>query len=251
MVEAGVVVTISAGNAASEGPFMGTTLSASPLSLTVSNIDTTSKPLKMDSRSSWATTNELDLKPDVGAPGTDIYSTWLNDEFELLSGTSMSTPYVAGVAALWVGAYGGRHVHGKGVAKMLRQRIISSGRSVSWHDDSRTLPSVNAPVSYAGTGLVNAVAVIDATTYLQGAKMNLNDTTHFNANHQITIVNDGNDTVTYTFAVEHDKTVNSIAEIDGERYLANPSQMTFYDNAVDVTLPSPVTIKAGEQKTVP
>ena len=36
----------------------------------------------------------------IAAPGRDILSTWLNDEYREASGTSMATPYVSGVAAL-------------------------------------------------------------------------------------------------------------------------------------------------------
>jgi subtilisin family serine protease len=36
----------------------------------------------------------------VAAPGKDILSTWLNDNYREASGTSMATPYVSGVAAL-------------------------------------------------------------------------------------------------------------------------------------------------------
>ena len=36
----------------------------------------------------------------IAAPGRDIASTWLNDDYREASGTSMATPYVAGVAAL-------------------------------------------------------------------------------------------------------------------------------------------------------
>jgi subtilisin family serine protease len=36
----------------------------------------------------------------IGAPGKDILSTWLGNEYEEHSGTSMATPVVAGVAAL-------------------------------------------------------------------------------------------------------------------------------------------------------
>jgi thermitase len=39
---------------------------------------------------------------DVAAPGKDILSTWLNNDYREASGTSMATPYVSGVAALIV-----------------------------------------------------------------------------------------------------------------------------------------------------
>ncbi len=38
----------------------------------------------------------------VAAPGKEILSTWLNDDYREASGTSMATPYVSGVAALIV-----------------------------------------------------------------------------------------------------------------------------------------------------
>ena len=41
------------------------------------------------------------LKPDMISPGTDVLSAWdEGEEFQLLSGTSMSSPHVAGAAAL-------------------------------------------------------------------------------------------------------------------------------------------------------
>jgi len=41
------------------------------------------------------------------APGANILSTWLSDGYNTISGTSMSSPHVAGAAALYIETHHG------------------------------------------------------------------------------------------------------------------------------------------------
>ena len=56
----------------------------------------------------------------IAAPGVDILSTWLGDEYEEKSGTSMATPVVAGVAALVLAE------HPEMTVEQLRKKLVAS-----------------------------------------------------------------------------------------------------------------------------
>lgn len=73
---------------------------------------------------------------DIGAPGVGIYSTWLSNGYNAISGTSMASPHVAGAAALYLAAFP------SALWTEVRDALISTGEALG---DGHTDPSVKHP----------------------------------------------------------------------------------------------------------
>jgi len=57
---------------------------------------------EMSTFTSFGPTPNLELKPEISAPGGGIYSTVNDDKYDNMSGTSMAAPHIAGASALVV-----------------------------------------------------------------------------------------------------------------------------------------------------
>ena len=56
--------------------------------------------VRLSQVTSWCTNSSLELKPEISAPGSNIYSSTNDDQYKSASGTSMAAPHLAGAYAL-------------------------------------------------------------------------------------------------------------------------------------------------------
>ncbi len=66
---------------------------------------------QMSDFSSWGVTPDLQLAPDVTAPGGNIYSSVMDGKYDTMSGTSMASPHIAGMSALVLQALREKYPH--------------------------------------------------------------------------------------------------------------------------------------------
>ena len=109
------------------------------------------------------------INVDVFAPGTDIYSTYPNNEYEFSPGTSMAAPAVAGVAALLFSQYPNL------TASQVKKIILQSGlpikaKVILGGDNSKTATlqsiSVSGKIVNAYNALIMASKVANGTLQL-------------------------------------------------------------------------------------
>src|SRR5262245_3844493 len=140
---AGCLVVVAAGNEADDPQFVGAvgTPGNSPSVLTVAAID---RNLATAPFSNRVQPDAPGVKgPDLAAPGVDVFSSWLVREgrYNTISGTSMATPHVAGIAALF--AQANPSIRGQALKDMILNHCMA-------------LPNGAARKGEIGRGLVQA-----------------------------------------------------------------------------------------------
>ena len=161
---AGLVVAVAAGN---DGP--GTCTVGSPAAaadaVTVGAMaDFDAAGFSLASFSSRGPTADGRVKPDVVAPGVDVVSARANsgNGYVSYSGTSMATPFVAGVALLM------RDANGALTPQQVKNAITSSAIDWGRAGDNRAAGGRGADADY-GAGRLDAHAALKAAGVALGA----------------------------------------------------------------------------------
>ena len=121
----------------------------------------------MSDFSSWGVPGSLELKPEITAPGGNIYSLQNGGGYQNMSGTSMASPQVAGMAAV-VAQYvrANKLTEKTGLtARALAQSLLMS-TAVPMYQDHGEGKDGYYPVMQQGAGLANVGAATSAGTYI-------------------------------------------------------------------------------------
>lgn len=112
--------------------------------------------------SSRGPSNLLDLKPDVAAPGVNVYSSvssLAGGGFAMFQGTSMSTPHVSGAAALL------RQLHPSWTPAQIKSALVNSASRPA------NLGGPSANPTRSGGGLINLATAGAVTATLDPASL--------------------------------------------------------------------------------
>ncbi|MDH5508516.1 MAG: S8 family serine peptidase, partial [Anaerolineae bacterium] len=101
--QAGILFIAAAGNSAQNNDTQDKGAAAWPAMYYSPNLIKVANTTNTDTLSSSSSYGRYTV--DVGAPGQDIYSTLTNNGYGFMTGTSMATPQVTGLAALIKGVY--------------------------------------------------------------------------------------------------------------------------------------------------
>jgi subtilisin family serine protease len=140
--------------------------------------------------SSFGTDAELGLKPDIGGPGGQIYSTWPHQQFgghNTIGGTSMASPHVAGLAALILQSKN-KKISPAMVRTLLMNTALPKGLNIA-------PTAVLEPTWRQGAGLAQIVSAVTTPAWVTPSKISLGEGT--GGATQLTVTNGGSVPVTY------------------------------------------------------
>lgn len=223
---------------ATQGSTLNGLIATGPTTLTWTN--TTSAVTNpsgglISSFSSFGLTAELGLKPNLGAPGGSIYSSY---PLELggaasLSGTSMASPHVAGAAALVLQALP------KTPSQAMMGLLQNSAKPKNWS----LSPGLGLldHTHRQGAGLIDIPAAVQATTSVTPSQLSLGESQGGPKTVMLQVSNKGSASVTYDLS--H---VNAVATGPNTTSGANYAVSGFFAAATGAAFSAPsVTVPPG------
>ncbi|MCH2055836.1 MAG: S8 family serine peptidase, partial [Thalassotalea sp.] len=206
-VDAGVIVVVAAGNEFSYGEIERSSPAAARKAITVASSDKDDTISIFSSRGSLPVNQAL--KPEITAPGGDILSTFLDHGVQELSGTSMASPHIAGIAALL------KQLSPELTPLQVKRRLMASAVDLGKDPFAQ------------GAGRVDAIAATDVGTSLEDGLVNFgkinNSQTSWQVESSFTIFNHSSAEKNYQLNLNEDAPSGTSILIDESEITVQPN----------------------------
>ncbi|WP_077318460.1 S8 family serine peptidase [Virgibacillus proomii] len=172
---------------------------------------------KMSAFSSWGLTPNLDFKPEITAPGGQIYSTLNDNQYGLMSGTSMAAPHVAGGGALVLQRVDKEFGYEQADRiKLAKNLLMNTSKQVTFEDELVSPRRQGSGLMQLHAALATPVMVTEAKT--KEAKVALKEVSADRVSFELTAENFSDEPIQYeveanaqtdTTAISNDKIVTA------------------------------------------
>ncbi|KAM3537364.1 hypothetical protein ARSEF1564_009714 [Beauveria bassiana] len=219
LAASGIVCVNSAGNSAEKGPF---NIVSPGAGRGVISVSTFSQKFVGDNFASFGPTWDLDVKPSLGAPGIQVPTLQMGNNYTLSDGSSFAAPFVAGVGALLANALR-TNSSGNGTLKIdsdtIRSRLMSTAKPQKSSKGAGLISVIQQ-----GGGLVDAWDAAHTTTLVEPPSLAFNDTEHRVPSLELKITNTAKSEVTYQLSSIHAPTLNTVGSnlFDPDPIVAEP-----------------------------
>ncbi|KAJ0310197.1 hypothetical protein Brms1b_008849 [Colletotrichum noveboracense] len=193
--------------------------------------------------SSWGPTLTGGAMPLVLAPGGNLISTFPSKYggYGVVSGTSQSVPFEAGVAGLV------RQNHPDYTPEEIQAVIATTARPVKWNDGKGAVSDFLAPVFQQGGGFLDAWNAVHSTTVLSTGALSFNDTANRPKELSFSIKNTGTKAITYHLSHVGAASGYILKQANGYNFTKGEATAVYAD--VSVT-PATIKVEPGKSSTV-
>ncbi len=156
VVDAGIMVVVSAGNAGPGCSSVSTPSAIYDASFSVGATDINDAIAGFSSRGPVTVDGSGRMKPDISAPGVQVRSSIRNNSYASFNGTSMAGPHVVGLVALMISA----DPDLAGDITTLRGRIENNAVQLTTAQECGGVPGSEIPNNTYGHGRIDAEASV-------------------------------------------------------------------------------------------
>jgi hypothetical protein len=184
---------------------------------------------QISSFSSWGPSPTLELKPDLGAPGGMIYSTYpvALGSYATLSGTSMAAPHAAGAAALLIEAH----------PRLKAEQLQDILRNTAVPQEFGSTHLLN-PVNRQGAGMIDVQAAVATPVRISPAKVSLGELEE-SSPRSVTLQLTNMERTAVTYHINHETALTAFADYPN----AGTVRMAEADTVMTIASPT-VTVPA-------